>query len=150
MSQRKNLTLLKMDKNYMPALVDENDELFPNGIFEFNITKMLEFINENKDDITLKNIPVKAYRSNMSRLNESHVESVDISSPIILAEISPGRYNVIDGHHRLEKAYRSGVESIYAYMFTAKQHLPFLTSRRAYQSFIEYWNSKVKAIKVQE
>jgi hypothetical protein len=80
----------------------------------------------------------------MSRLNESHVDSVDISSPIILAEISPGRYNVIDGHHRLEKAYRIGFDNIYAYMLKAKQHLPFLTSQRAYKAFIEHWNSKVK------
>jgi hypothetical protein len=31
---------------------------------------------------------------------------LDVVSPIILAEISPGRYNVIDGNLRLEKTYR--------------------------------------------
>jgi len=80
----------------------------------------------------------------MPSINEDHIDSVDISTPIILAEISPGRYNVIDGHHRLEKAYRMGNENIYAYKLKAKQRLKFLISLKAYHTYIEYWNSKVQ------
>jgi hypothetical protein len=54
----------------MPASVDEGDELFLNGIFEFNITKMLQFINDNKDKIVLESIAVKDYRDSVSRLDE--------------------------------------------------------------------------------
>ena len=47
-----------------------------------------------------------------SSINESHMDSVVISQPVILAEISPGRFNLIDGNHRMEKARRLGVMSI--------------------------------------
>ena len=65
--------------------------------------------------------------------------------PIILAEIRPGGYNVIDGNHRLEKAYRMGVEYITAYRLKPDQHMPFLTSLKAYHTYVEYWNSKIKS-----
>ena len=42
----------------------------------------------------------------LSHLDESHVESVDISDPEMLAEIAPGQYNLIDGNYRTEKARR--------------------------------------------
>ena len=32
------------DKDFTPLPLSEGDELFPNGIFEFNITKMLAYI----------------------------------------------------------------------------------------------------------
>lgn len=136
--------LLDVEKNFVPASMDVGDELYPNGFFVFNITKIIKFINDNKDKIKLVSIDVKAYRSNFSNLNESHIDLADITSPVILAEISPGRYNVTDGHHRIEKAYRLGLENIPAYMLTVKQHIPFLTSLEAYYAYIEYWNLKVK------
>ncbi len=135
---------LAMDKDFVPASEDEGDELYPNGIFVFNITKMLKFINDSRDAVPLTSIDVKAYRNGLSSLNESHIDSVDITSPIILAEISPGRHNVIDGNHRLEKAYRMGMENIPAYTLKAKQHIPFLTSLKAYHAYVEYWNLKIK------
>lgn len=136
--------MLKIDKNFVPASEDDGDELYPNGIFVFNITKMLKYINDNRDMVPLTNIDVKAYRNGFSSLNESHIDSVDVTSPVILAEISPGRYNIIDGNHRLEKAYRTGMKNIPAYMLSPKQHIPFLTSVRAYHAYVEYWNAKIK------
>ena len=65
------------------------------------------------------------------------------SKPIILAEICPERYNVIDGHHRLEKAYKDGFETINAYRIKSSQHLPFLITEKGYTAYIEYWNEKV-------
>ncbi len=144
MGKKKNPLYMEIDKNFVPAAEEKGDEFFPNGIFVFNITKMIEFIKENEKDIILESINIKAYRNGMSCVNENHIDSVDISTPIILAEIRPGIYNVIDGHHRLEKAYRMGNEHIYAYMLKAKQHLQFLISVKAYHTYIEYWNSKVK------
>ena len=78
-----------------------------------------------------------------SSINESHMDSVVISRPVILAEISPGQYNLIDGNHRMEKARRLGVMSILAYRVHVEQHIRFLTSKRAYLTYIEYWNSKL-------
>jgi len=34
--------------------MDDGDELYPNGIFVFNITKMIKYISEHKDDIALE------------------------------------------------------------------------------------------------
>jgi hypothetical protein len=37
-----------------------------------------------------------------------------------------------------------GVMSILAYRLHVEQHIRFLTSKRAYLTYIEYWNSKLK------
>lgn len=79
-----------------------------------------------------------------SSINESHVESVDIHKPVILAEISPGRFNLIDGNHRMEKARRMGIKNIRAYKLGVIHHIKFLTSSKAYEIYIDYWNSKLK------
>ena len=52
--------------------------------------------------------------------------------------------NVIDGHHRLEKAFRLGINSLSAYKFTVNQHLAFLTSQKGYTAYIKYWNEKIQ------
>ena len=67
----------------------------------------------------------------------------DINNPPILAEISPGPYNVIDGNHRLCKAHSEGVETLSAYMLSPKQHSLFITAQKAYDAYIEYWNGKL-------
>lgn len=138
--------ILKKDNDFIPCPVAAGDELFPNGIFEFNITKMIDYIQENPDSITIEEAAVCDYFKGFSSINESHVDSVEISKPVILAEISPGRYNLIDGNHRMEKARRMGINCIQAYKLNVEQHIRFLTSKRAYISYIEYWNAKLKEI----
>ncbi|MDO8803979.1 MAG: ParB/Srx family N-terminal domain-containing protein [Elusimicrobiota bacterium] len=66
-----------------------------------------------------------------------------MSKPILLAEISPGRFNVIDGNHRVERAAREGLKTIAARRIAAEHHIVFLTSLRSYLAYIEYWNSKL-------
>ena len=105
---------------------------------------MVEYIHERKDEIPLERIEVKAFRMGWPELTESHIDKADITVPIILAEISPEKYNVIDGNHRLEKAYRIDVDYITAYKLKPEQHMLFLTSLKAYHAYIEYWNSKIK------
>lgn len=135
---------LIMDILFKPSECNPGEELFLNGIFEFNISKMIEFIRGNKQEIPLEEIDVKGYHTEaFSSVNESHLSNVDINSPIILIEINPDRFIVVDGHHRLAKAYRNGINTIMAYKLTVKQHIQFLTSVRAYRAFIDYWNEKV-------
>jgi hypothetical protein len=139
------LKKFKRNKKFQPLSFDEGDELYPNGIFEFNITKLLEFINANQHIFKTQEIEVKAVRTRYSSsLDEETIQSANLASPIILAEISPGMFNVIDGHHRLEKAYRDGVIRIPAYKILAEQHMNFLTSTKAYTEYIQYWNEKLK------
>lgn len=135
----------KLNKKFRPPPFDEGDEFYPNGIFEFNITKLLGFINANQNIFKTQEIEVKAVRTTyFSSFDEETIQSANLASPIILAEISPGMFNVIDGHHRLEKAYRDGVIKIPAYKILAEQHMNFLTSTKAYTKYIQYWNEKLK------
>lgn len=136
--------MLKVDNDFTPCPVATGDELFPNGIFVFNITKMLEYIQENSDGIILEEVAVSDFFEGFSSINESHMDSVEISRPVIMAEISPGQYNLIDGNHRMEKARRMGIKSVIAYRLNVEQHMRFLTSKKAYAAYIEYWNSKLK------
>ncbi len=76
---------------------------------------------------------------------EDHLATVDVTKPIIVAEISPGRYNVIDGNHRMEQARRLGMEKISAYKISPEQHMQFLTTEKGYFAYVEYWNGKLKA-----
>jgi len=135
---------LKVDNDFTPCPVASGDELFPNGIFEFNITKMLEYIQKKPDGIAIEEVAVSDFFEGFSSINESHMDSVEISQPVIVAEISPGQYNLIDGNHRMEKARRAGLKSILAYRLNVEQHINFLTSKKAYVAYIEYWNSKLE------
>ena len=108
---------LKINKNFQPLPDDDRDEFFRNGIFEFNITKLQTFINDHPNIFSPEEILVKTARTFSSRnLNESVIRVADIVKPIILAEIAPDRFNVIDGNHRLERAYRDGINVVYAYI----------------------------------
>lgn len=138
---------LALDPRFQPCEAQEGEELYPNGIFEFNITRLLSYIGTSgkfrPESVLLSEI---LYGGTSSKLNESTIGSADLSRPVILAEISPGRYNLIDGNHRLAKARRQGVQSIPAYRIRCPEHVAFLTSTRAYEAYVEYWNSKVDDI----
>lgn len=134
---------LKADKHFTPFPVTDDDELFRNGFFVFNITRLLEDIRTNPDRYTLEEAAVSDFPKEFSSVDESHLDSVDLSIPVIIAEIAPGRYNLIDGHHRMEKARRMGMTSVPAYRLGVEEHIRFLTSRKAYETYIGYWNGKI-------
>ena len=135
---------LKANENFTPCPINEGDELYPNGIFVFNITKLLEHIEKNPNEIDLVKVEIADFSRSFSSINESYVDSVDVSRPVLLAEISPGHYNLIDGNHRMEKARKKGISRILAYKLNVNQHIEFLTERKAYLSYVEYWNGKLK------
>jgi hypothetical protein len=136
---------LKRDKNFEPCPAESGDEHYANGIFEFNITRLLAFI-----DTCVERFPIEcvlfdefpAYGS--SHLNEETVRNADLSRPILLAEIAPGRFNVIDGNHRLARARHESVQMVSARRVRCPDHVPFLTSVWAYEKYVEYWNSKLE------
>jgi hypothetical protein len=140
---------LKLDKRFHPSPVAENDEIYPNGLFHFNISRLLAFIDAHPEDFPLENIPVTDIPSYAgASLYEAAVRSADLSRPVLLAEIAPGRYNLIDGHHRVAKARRDGVPTVHARRIACPRHVPFLTTAEAYEKYVEYWNSKVKEMRV--
>ena len=134
---------LKKNRNFTPCPIDDGDEMYPNGIFIFNITKMTEYIQNNAERISCEEVMVKDFISSFSKVDVSHLPSVDVSKPVILAEIAPGSYNVIDGNHRMEKARRDGVETIRAYRIGPEEYLKFLTTKEGYLAYVEYWNGKL-------
>jgi hypothetical protein len=80
-------------------------------------------------------------------LDESPLADADLSQPVIVAEMAPGRFNVIDGNHRMEKARRSGIQRIPARRLSPEVHLKFLTTEKGCLAYVEYWNGKLKAAK---
>jgi hypothetical protein len=54
----------------------------------------------------MTNVNVKNNHHSYSTIKEDDLPSVDLSIPIILAQINPIiEYSVIDGRHQIEKAY---------------------------------------------
>lgn len=77
------------------------------------------------------------------RVNEDHLPTVKISKPVKQAEIRSEIFEIIDGNHRMEKAYRKGIPFIDSYKLKGDQLLPFFIDVRGYNAFVEYWNSKL-------
>lgn len=133
-------------ENYIPCRINENDEIFRNGIFHFNISKILEDILSGEVVVEKEVIEIKEwFRKNgyHAVLNESHLPTVDITKPIIQAEIRSGIFTIIDGNHRIEKAFRLGVPSIHSYKLMGEQLIPYFITSKGYYVFVEYWNSKL-------
>jgi hypothetical protein len=138
-------TKLRRDKRFQPCVAEPGDETYANGIFEFNITRLLAFAQEHTDRFPVIHVELRELPDygNGLHLNEVAILVADLSRPIVLAEISPGNFNVIDGNHRLARARRQGATALPAYRVQCPAHVPFLTSVFAYEKYVEYWNSKV-------
>jgi hypothetical protein len=98
---------LRPNKRFQPCLINEGEEFFANGIFEFNITRILAFLDADPARYPVELTKVAAIVDYGSRnLDEATILAANLSRPILLAEIAPGRYNPIDGNHRIAKARR--------------------------------------------
>lgn len=142
-------TKLIRDKGFQPCVAEPGDETYANGIFEFNITRLLAFAQERTDRFSLIQVEICELPDygNGRHLNEVAILVADLARPIVLAEISPGHFNVIDGNHRLARARRQGATALPAYRVQCPQHVPFLTSVFAYEKYVEYWNGKVSDLR---
>ena len=135
---------LARQPSFQPCPAETDDELFANGIFEFNITRMKAFIDAHPqrfpiDCIAIADIP----DFGESGLTEAAIRAAELSRPVLLAEIAPGHYNLIDGNHRVARARRDGVPAIPVRRVASPAHVPFLTSTMAYEKYVEYWNGKI-------
>jgi hypothetical protein len=68
---------------------------------------------------------------------------VDVTKAIIQAEIRSGMFSIIDGNHRIEKAFRDGILFIYSYKLRGEQLIPYFMKLEGYEAFVDYWNSKL-------
>ncbi len=135
---------LKINPKFQQCPTTDGDEIYQNGFFHFNITKMLEYIMQNQSNFPIEEVLVKdIHNSFKDNFDEATIAKANLENPIILAEIAPNYFNVIDGNHRLERAYRSDITKIRAYRITPKDHTKFLISLESYQAYVRYWNSKL-------
>jgi hypothetical protein len=140
-------TILKLDEKFQPCPVDEGEELYQNGIFHFNISRLLAFLDDHPARFPIALIALTEIANyDKSHLDEESVRSADLSRPILVAELSPGLFNVIDGNHRVAKARRDSMPTIRARRIYCPDHIQFLTSVVAYQKYVEYWNSKIQPV----
>ena len=133
------------NKDYKPLPTSEGDEIYPNGIFNFSISRILEHIISGELAAEKEQINVREwFKSHIhGSVNEEHLPSVGATKPVIQAEIRPGRFEIIDGNHRIERSYRDSVEFIDSYKLRGEQLLPYFADEHGYKAFVEYWNSKL-------
>jgi len=134
---------LIVDSKFVPCCADDGDETFRNGYFHFNITKLIEHLQSESSQVQVGEIPVSEFSGSFSVIDESHLKNVNLTLPVIVAEIAPRRFNLIDGNHRMEKARRSAIETLPGYRLDVTQHLNFLTTKNAYDAYVAYWNEKL-------
>lgn len=138
-------TKLILEKSFTPCAVHPGEELYRNGIFEFNVSRLLNHIAAHAAQFPIEHVKVGELPDyGSSTLDEQTIRTANLLSHILLVEISPGRFVVIDGNHRLAKARRKGVIALPARRVCAPHHIPFLTTTAAYEKYVEYWNDKLR------
>ncbi len=124
MKKMKHPRALKLTKNYVPKQsMSDEIEIYPNGIFQFFISKIIEDIEFGTFAPKKERINIDKWRkthTTSSGLNEEHLQTVDTKKPIIQAEIRIGRFEIIDGNHRFEKAIRDGKKPSTPIKYTVK------------------------------
>jgi hypothetical protein len=143
---------LKLDPKFQLCSAQVGDELYPNGIFEFNVSRLWDFVRAHTERFPIEFIAVESIPDfgGSEQLDQATVQRADLSRPILFAEIAPDRFNLIDGHHRVAKARRERIERLPAHRIRCPEHMAFLTSTRGYETYVEYWNSKVSDLRRQE
>lgn len=135
----------------------DRTEWYPNGVFNYNVSRMIRDLNEYLDKrpadedkdhgIQLTEISIRDVVSDSFSIDEfpeEHLNEADLNRPVIYAEIAPGVYNLIDGNHRIARAYRDGISTLPAFYVPAEIALQYLGSNKEYSCYLEYWNGKVE------
>ena len=146
--------LLSPERMEPPVFPDLGDEIFQNGVFFFNISAILEWLEQNPQPIV--EIPTDLWGTFPGK-EDRYIEAADLTRPIAIAEIAPDYrdfvpdfpehhwpmrgYSCIDGQHRLEKARRLGLKTLPAVILQMEQHIPFLYE--GYERYVSYWNGKL-------
>lgn len=138
-----------------PIVPNPGDEVYTCGVFFFNVSAMLEWLeSESRETVS---VPISIWP--VTEKEEHNIEKADITRPIIVAEIAPDYrdfrpeirfndwiargYSLIDGYHRVEKAKQLGLNELPAIVLRMEQHIPFLYE--GYEEYVHYWNGKLEA-----
>ena len=149
MRKIKHPRTLKLRKNYIPKVQkSEEIEIYLNGIFKFFISKILEDINSGDFKPKMERINIekwkKSHLHNTDSLDENYLKIANTRRSIIQAEIRIGKFEIIDGNHRFEKAFRDGKKTINSYKIYAEELIPYFYDQKGHECFVNYWNSKLE------
>lgn len=138
---------------------DDREEWFPNGIFNYNVSRLMRDlaadIDKKEKETPWLNAAVKRnvsveeaihHAHGLEKMEDAHIQAADLCRPLIFVEIAPDSYNLIDGHHRLEKARSAGIEELPAWWVGAHSAIRYLGSESEYSTYAGYWNSKIEDI----
>lgn len=101
----------------------------------YNVPNLAEWAKKNIkpilmpiEEIQKKYIASKGLFINVEEGEEWHKRSMnaDLNFPIILLKQKDGRFDIIDGNHRVWKAWKTGAKNIQAYVLDA-ENLPQLS-----------------------
>ena len=78
---------LNLDKNYWPIPTNIGDEIYPNGIFHFNISRIIEHITSRELVVEKERIHVNEWFKTHfhGSVNEEQLPTVNIEKPVIQA-----------------------------------------------------------------
>ena len=141
-----------------PIAPNVGDEYYVNGIFHFNTSGLRNEIESNISEFLCVRTKVSLWWEERTiDLDADCVDSADLDSPLIIAEIAPDRYgyypnidpdnwpqrgyNLINGYHCVEKAHRLGVSHLPAYIVPMEKHIYFMF--KGFDSYVDYWNGKL-------
>ena len=136
---------LKLNKKFEPASTTA-EEVY-GGFLQFNISAIIDDIASKKLTVEKKRIYIKSWFKEHSIehgvINKEHLLSVNLTTPIIQAEIRIEKYEIIDGNHRMQKAFEDGRTYINSYKISGEQLANYLISKEQYESYVRYWNEKL-------
>lgn len=128
---------------FVPVPIDEGDETFRFLFYEWNITKLIKYLEENNFEVhTLKSNQYEKMITSLIGIDSKNVEKVTFEKPIIIGVLqnNPVETLPLDGNHRLRKAEKIKKETIDAYIVPFDIQIKFLTPRTdmfSYQTLIE-------------
>jgi hypothetical protein len=86
------LRKLKVDKRFTASEVLTDEELFRNGIFVFNISQLIKFIESNPSVIKKVTMSVKDIPDYSSDLDESHLKNANINPALFFKDAVSPKY----------------------------------------------------------
>lgn len=135
---------LKLNKKFEP--VSTFPEEICGAFLQFNITAIVNDIASKKLIVEKKRIYInkwfKEHFMDSSGIDKDHLPLANLSVPVIQAEIRIEKYEIIDGNHRMQKAFESGRTYIDSYQLKGEQLANYLISKEQYESYVRYWNDK--------
>lgn len=140
---------LKVNPAFISCKPVPGDEMLGGFPFNWNVSRALEWIQENLDVVELSVVKIGPAGPGVdsANLDEDFLQQADLTKPLIMVRMRPEFFRLIDGNHRVAKARHQGIAELPAYYLTPEQHRQFFTSEDMDKRYVDYWNDKLKFFK---